>query len=240
MAAEPEVLTGVIKPIEVYKEAWEAIKNDFWMIFLITFVGLIVGSFVPIIIVGPMICGIYLVLFNVLDGQRPMFEDLFKGFEYFLPSLVVAIVSTLPVFVFLIAIYIPMVIMMVAGPRMSESEVIPMMIGMIILELLAAIVMVCIHTLLMFAFPLIVDRKLGAIKAMTTSAKAVFKNLGGVAGLFGVAFILGIVGMLLLCIGTYLVLPIIFAANAVAYRKIFPGGSGPISTPPPPNYYQGI
>jgi hypothetical protein len=43
-----------------------------------------------------------------------------------------------------------------------------------------------------------------------------------VAGLFGVGFVVALVGYLALCIGIYLALPLILASTAVAYRKIFP------------------
>ncbi len=38
-----------------------------------------------------------------------------------------------------------------------------------------------------------------------------------------VGFFVSLAGYLLFCIGVYLTLPIIFAANTVAYRKVFPG-----------------
>lgn len=58
------------------------------------------------------------------------------------------------------------------------------------------------------------------------SAKAVWQNLSGVVGLFAVGIVVAIVGYLMLCIGIYLVLPLIIAANVVAYRKIFPESPG--------------
>jgi hypothetical protein len=42
-------------------------------------------------------------------------------------------------------------------------------------------------------------------------------------------------------IGVYLTMPLILAANVVAYRKIFPGRLElPLPQPPPPNAYQGL
>ena len=62
---------------------------------------------------------------------------------------------------------------------------------------------------------------------MKTSAKAVWMNLGGVASLFGVGFLVSLAGMLLFCVGIYLAMPLVLAAQVVAYRKIFPAGSNP-------------
>ena len=235
-----EFTTGVIRPIEVYKESWELIKDQYWIIFAITLVGMLIGGAVPIVLIGPMICGIYLCLFQKIDRRPVTFELLFKGFEYFLPSLIVAVFIMVPVFILIFTIYIPMIGMAIAGPKMSGSEAVPLFVGMFIFEFIVAVVMVCFHTLLMFAFPLIVDRKLSGVQAMKVSAKAVWHNLAGVAGLFGVGFVVGIVGYLALCVGLYLVMPLIFMSNAVAFRKIFPAIVPDLMDPPPPSEYTGF
>lgn len=235
-----EFQTGVIKPVEIYKESWELIKDQYWLIFAVTLVGMLIGSAVPIFLIGPMMCGIYLCIFQKIEGRPVSFETLFKGFDYFIPSLIVAVVIMIPIFLLLITVYIPMIGMAIAGPRMSESEMIPVLIGTFIFEFVVAVIMVCFHTLLMFAFPLIVDRKLSGWQAMKVSAKAVWNNLAGVAGLFGVGFLVGIVGYMALCVGFYLVLPLIFTSNAVAFRKIFPPLNPGAFNPPPPAEYQGV
>lgn len=226
--------TGVISGVEVYKEAWELMKDQYWLMLGITIVGILIGSAVPIVIIGPMICGIYLCMFDKMDGHEVKFERLFKGFEYFGQSLIVAAVIMVPMFIFIIAIYIPMIIAAMAGPRMSESEMIPMLIGIVIVEVVVAFIMVCFHTLLLFAFPLIADRKMGGIAAMKLSAQAVWHNLGGIASLIAVGFCVAIVGYLMLCIGIYLALPLIMMASAVAYRKVFPRITDDRSHEPPP------
>src|SRR5262249_45009496 len=121
------------------------------------------------------------------------------------------------------------------NPGMSDQELIALMTGGMLIDVILIIGMVCFHTLLLFAFPLVVDRQFGALKAVFISAKAVWANLSGVTGLIGIQFILTTVGGLLLCFGIYLVIPIIFATNAVAYRKVFPALSAPHLNPPPPN-----
>ncbi|MEO7673157.1 MAG: hypothetical protein ABIU09_03650 [Pyrinomonadaceae bacterium] len=221
-----EFKTGVIRPVEVYKEAWEMIKGQFGMVLAVTFVGLLIGGTVPIVLVGPMMCGIYLVLFQVFEGRTVDFAMLFKGFDYFLPSLILAVIIMVPAFILIFSIYIPMIAISIAGQRMSESEVIAAIAGFLVVEIIIAFFMVCLHTLLLFAFPLIVDRKLSAIDAIKTSARAVWQNMSGVVGLMVVGMGVAFVGYLMLCIGIYLVLPLIIAANLVAYRKVFPAVHG--------------
>ena len=157
-----------------------------------------------------------------------------------MPGLIVAVAVTVPVIILIFVIYIPMIGLAVAGQKMSESAMIPFLIGTFIFEFVVVLIMVCFHTLLMFAFPLIVDRKLTGVQAMKVSAKAVWHNLAGVAGLMGVGIVVGIAGYLALCVGMYLVLPLIFMSNAVAFRKIFPPLRPASFDPPPPNAYQGI
>ncbi|HMS10479.1 MAG TPA: hypothetical protein PKE66_13405, partial [Pyrinomonadaceae bacterium] len=101
-------------------------------------------------------------------------------------------------------------------------------------------IMTIIHTLVIFSFPLIVDRKAGAWEAIKLSARAVWANKGGVGALFGVGFLLAIAGYLLFCVGIYLVIPIIITATAVAYRKVFPPLAERFSSPPPPDLYNNI
>jgi len=214
--------TGTIKPVEIYKEAWAIMKERYWLVFGIVIVGMLIGGAVPIILIGPMMCGMFLCLFDLIDGRELKFEKLFKGFDYIWKSLLVSVLIFVPIFIVLFTIYIPMIAMAIAGPKMSESELIPFLIGTAIFEIVIVVVMVCFHTLIMFAYPLIVERGLTGVQAMMVSAKAVWNNLAGMAGLFGVGFVVAIVGYLMLCVGLYLVLPLIMMAQAVAFRKIFP------------------
>ncbi|MGD9589820.1 MAG: hypothetical protein AB7Q37_16715 [Pyrinomonadaceae bacterium] len=227
---QTEFNVGVVKPVEAYKEAWEMIKDQFGLVLAVTLVGMLIGSAIPIVLIGPMMCGIYLVLLQKYEGSPVDFAQLFKGFDYFLPSLILSAIIMVPVFVVIFTMYIPMIFLTMAGPKMGQSELIATIAGILAVELIFAVIMVCLHTLLLFAFPLIVDKKMSAIESIKTSARAVWANLAGVAGLFGVGFLVAIVGYLMLCIGIYLVLPLIIAANVVAYRKIFPGTLPPAGT----------
>jgi len=123
---------------------------------------------------------------------------------------------------------------------MSESELLPFIAGVLVFELIAAIVMVSFHTLLLFAFPLVADRGLSGIDAIKLSIKAVWQNLAGMAGLLGVGMVIAMVSYLALCIGVYFAMPIIIMGQAVAYRKIFPALPGAPFDPPAPSSYQGV
>ncbi len=217
-----EFNTGAIKPIECAREAWELIKSDYWLLFAITIVGQLIGGISLCIVLGAMVCGIFYCYLRKVDGGAISFDDLWKGFGWFGPGFVVTLAIVLPVFVVYVVIYGPFIVAMIMGSKLSEDELIALLVGAFAVDLVLIIIMVCFHTLLMFSFPLIVDRGLGAIRAMTTSARAVWKNMSGVLGLILVNFALVLAGYAALCVGIYFVIPVIIATNVVAYRKVFP------------------
>ena len=236
----PEYTTGQIKAIEVYKEAWALMKPEFWPIFGIVIIGMLVGSVIPIVIMGPMMIGIFMCLLDKADGKPASFDKLFKGFDQWASGLVIALIIMVPVFVFIIVVYIPMIMMSIYGHRMSQDELLPFIGGVLLLELVLGIVMTLLHSLLIFAFPLIADKRIGGFAAAKLSARAAWANKGGIAGLFGVGILVILAGYALLCIGVYLALPVIMMATTVAYRRVFPR-SEPINfAPPPPDAYQGL
>lgn len=223
MSEQIEFRSGVIRPIECLKEGWEFIKPNFWLFFAISIVGLIIGGATLYILLGAMVCGIFYVFLASMDGSEPKFEDLFKGFSFWKPSLLVVAVIVVPTLVMIGLIYVPVLVAMAAGVRFSEDQLFAMLAGTFAVEAVFSVFVVCLHTLLMFSFPLIVDKNLSGVRAMMVSAKAVWQNLSGVAGLWAVCFFVTLAGYLALCFGIYLTIPIVLAANVVAYRKVFPG-----------------
>jgi hypothetical protein len=192
------------------------------------------------ILFGAMICGVFYAYLRKIDGGRAAFDDLWKGFNWWAPGLVVTLFIVLPMIAVYLILYLPFMMAIVMGSNLSQDELFGLLAGAAVVDFFVRVVMVCVHTLLMFSFPLIVDRNLGAFKAMGTSARAVLKNLGGVAGLLLLNFGIVIVGQMALCVGVYFVIPIVMAGNIVAYRKIFPALSPGNFSPPPPNTYQGF
>ena len=232
-----EFRTGVISPIECVKEGFELIKPDYWLLFAIGFLGAIIGGVTLYILMGCMMCGIMYAYLRRIDGFPASLDDLWKGFSWFGPSLPVVLAIVVPMIIVYGIIYVPFVMAMVMGQRMSQDELMTFFVGILVVDFIFITIMVCFHTLLMFSIPLIVDRNLGGFKAMATSARAVLKNLGGVVGLVAVNMGLVFVGYLALCIGVYFVIPILIAGNVVAYRKVFPRLDQPNFAPPPPNAY---
>ena len=232
--------TGVIKPVDCVKEGWELIKKDYWLLFAITLLGGVIGGFTLYILLGAMACGMYYCYLQAIDGKPVSLEGLWKGFDYFAPGLLVMAVIIVPMIVVYLIMYLPVLIVVMSGSKINQEEMLTMLIGFGLVDLFLIFIMVCFHTLLMFSFPLIIDRNLSGFAAMKTSSRAVWNNLGGVGGLIAVNFGLMILGYLALCIGLYFVIPVMIASTAVAYRKLFPAGADPNFDPPPPTFYQNI
>ncbi len=236
---EENFKTGVINPIECFKEGWELIKSDYWILFAITLVGMLIGGFSMYILLGAMLCGIYFSFLQKIDTGTVSFDNLWKGFSFILPAFLVMLLIIVPMIIIYVIIYVPFIIQLASGSSMSSSEFTSMLIGALAIDAVLAVIMVCFHTLLLFAFPLIIDKNMSAIQAVKTSAKAVWQNLSGVVGVIAVQFGLSILGMLTCGIGMYFLMPIMLAGFAVAYRKVFPSPQTRNFNPPPPNAYQG-
>lgn len=235
-----EFQTGAIKPIECFREGWELMKNDYWTFFIISLIGALIGGISFYVLLGAMICGIYFCFLRKIDGFPVSFDDLWKGFAFFKPSLLVTILIVVPMFITFGVIYAPLILAAIMGTRLGPDELIGLFFGALALDVVLAFAMTCFHTLLLFAFPLIVDRSLTARQAVVTSARAVWGNLSGVAGMVGVGIVLSLFGIITCGVGMYFIMPVMLAGYAVAYRKIFPATSNGNVNPPPPNFYRGL
>ena len=217
---------GVIKPIECVREAWALIKDDYWILFAVTLTGALIGSILFYVLIGAMICGIFGCYLKKIDGGHVVFDDLWIGFKFFWPSLPVTVAIVVPMVVWIIlmfiTIYLPIVTAAVMGDKADDSLILGTFFAGFAIDIVVVVIMVCLHSLLIFCFPLIVDRGLSGWKSMKLSSRAVVKNLGGIGGMIALNFGLALLGELAFCIGLYLVIPIITAANLVAYRKVFP------------------
>jgi hypothetical protein len=226
----PEFRSGVIRPVECLKEGYALIKDQYWLFLGITVVGLIIGGAVPVILVGPMMCGIHLCLLQRMRGGKVEFADLFKGFDYFGQSLIVALIQFVPILVVLVPSYIiffALSMMMAATSQQRGGDpgaALGIMFGMLVLFLIVMVVVVLIQAFFIFMFPLIVDKKLSGMDAFKTGLNAAKANFGGVIGLTLLNYVLTFVGVLCCYVGALAVIPVTMASYAVAYRKVFPEG----------------
>src|SRR5687767_2953640 len=97
-----EFRRNVVEPMQCIRAGMDLIKNQYWLFVGMTAVGVIVGSVVPLgILMGPMMCGLYLALLQTRRGQPIEFGILFKGFDYFGDSAIATLLHMIPVVVIL-------------------------------------------------------------------------------------------------------------------------------------------
>jgi hypothetical protein len=233
--------SGVVAPVECLKEGWGLIKDQYWLFLGLTVVAMLIGGAIPIVLLGPMMVGIFICLFSKIRREPVEFGNLFKGFDHFVQGLIVAAIRVVPIIVLMVFFYIIMfAVMMAAAPRGrgNSEEASGFVLAFFGLEMVFIVVLlvvsILIETLLLFAFPLVADRNMSGLDAVKLSIKAGRANLGGIIGLLLLNAGLGVVGVLCCFVGVYFVLPISFASHAIAYRRVFPETAPGLMTPPPP------
>jgi len=229
---------SAVEPIACLKGGWDLIKGQYWLFVGMSLVGILIGSFVPFnILLGPMMCGIYLALFRRQRDLQIEFGDLFKGFDFFAQSVVATLLHMAPIVMMLVPFYA----LLLMGPLLFPSEQkgfgpggIAFIAVVVVFGIIMAMVGMFITIGFIFAYPLIVDRKLSGVDAVKLSLRAAMGNFWRLLGLLLLNAVVALAGLLLCYVGMFLVLPVTFAAIAVAYNQVFGLGDFQPELPPPP------
>ena len=245
ISSETPFRRGVVEPIYCIKTGWSLVRDQYWLFVGMAFVAFFLGSLVPLgIILGPMMCGLYMALFRRRRGEFVEFGILFKGFDFFGESIIATLLHYIPMVIIIIPFYVVLYGgMFLIMPRQGGDQPDPSslftwlaVVGIYALVMIVAILLLSV--LFMFPYPLIVDRRLSGIEAVKLSAKAGLANFWPLLGLLLLNGLLGFGGLLLCYVGLFLVLPVTFAASAVAYEQVFGLGElqVPILPPAPPTF----
>jgi uncharacterized membrane protein len=73
-------------------EGWNMVKADIGIYVLLALVTVVLNTIVPILIQGPLTAGFFIVCMKRTLNRNAEFPDLFKGFNYFIPTLVASLV----------------------------------------------------------------------------------------------------------------------------------------------------
>ncbi|MEO6391254.1 MAG: hypothetical protein ABIP75_05325 [Pyrinomonadaceae bacterium] len=231
---------GAIQPVECFRESWALVKPRYGLMLGITLVGVIIGSMGPFgLLLGPMMCGIFLCYLKVLRGEEIEFNTLFKGFEFFMPGFIVALVQVIP----LMFIQIPYIGWMMyltmtnalSAPRGRAANPMDIYTPTFFISMGADIVLVTFVSVILqgffvFGYGLVVDREMNGLDAVKLSARAAMANIGGILGIVGINILLGLTGSLLCFVGGIFLIPITMGVWVVAYRKVFPEASSVSTT----------
>lgn len=221
---------------EYFGQGRELIKGRYWLFFGITVVGILLGSLAPLgILMGPMMCGIFICFLKQVRNEEVKFEYLFKGFDYFLESFLATLIylglmlaAALPLTVFLIL----NIGGLVYAFQQEDPSLKLIAVGVLFLLVLLSLLLFCfIAVPFQFAYILIVERKLNAWYAVKTAFKACWANFFKMTGLGVTVMLLSLAGMCCCSIGVLFLQPLVFGAYFAAYRDIFE----PPAPPPVPN-----
>jgi uncharacterized membrane protein len=234
---------GVVKPIYCIKTGWALLRDQYWLFVGMALVAILLGGLVPFgIVLGPMMCGIYLALFRRRRGETVEFGILFKGFDYFGESVVATLIHYVPMVIIIVPFYIVLYgglfLLSRQGDEPDPSTIFGFFAALVVFGLVMIALIVLLSVIFMFSYPLIVDRKMSGLDAIKLSAKGALANFWPLLGLLLLNGIIGFAGLLLCYVGIFLALPVTFAAIAVAYERVFGLGEvqGPILPPPPPTF----
>ena|SRR5687768_10526581 len=235
---------NAVRPVDCFKEGWNLIKGQYWLILGMCIVGWMIAAAVPLgILMGPMMCGLFLTFFKLRRGEPIEFGTLFKGFEYFSQSIVATLLHVIPILAIVIpayiAFYLFFFIAMVAQGSEDSSGI--AMLGVFAVFALFWLVVIAVIMFISigftFVYPLIVDRGIQGFDAVKLSFRAAMANFFGLLGMIFLNFLLSTAGLLLCMVGVYLVLPISYSAISVAYEQVFglrQTNFTPEAPPPPP------
>ncbi|PWT94587.1 MAG: hypothetical protein C5B55_02435 [Blastocatellia bacterium] len=229
---------AAVKPVECLKGGWELVKSQYWLFLGLTVVGMLIGALGPLgILIGPMMCGIYLAFFNTRRSAPIEFGILFKGFDYFGQSFIATLIHTVPIMMIVLPVYLLFYVglaVTVATQRDNHSSgpVIAVFVLFCVVFLVIMFLIMLLSVFFMFSFPLIVDRGLSGIDAVKLSFKAVLANFWRLLGLMFLNWFVGLLGLCCCVVGAYFVMPATLAATAIAYEQVF-GLAGPNQNLPP-------
>jgi hypothetical protein len=217
--------------------AWNILSANFWLlvggcaVYLLIVGGLsgfaqipfigVLFSLVSFVITGPLVGGVYFFVLRVIRGQPTEVGAVFNGFSdnlgqlilgYIVPTLIAG-ASAIPGIIMAV---IPIAVM--ADNEQPNAALIAVaVVGF----LLAMVPLIYFSVIWAFTIPLIVDRRQDFWPAMKTSRAQVGRHWWTVFGLFIVAGVVNIVGMLACCIGLFVTMPLIFVAMMLAYEILF-------------------
>ncbi|MFT5122496.1 MAG: hypothetical protein ACI9TH_001772 [Kiritimatiellia bacterium] len=236
MNATPvQIIKTPIQPMDCITSGYALIKDQYWLFLGISFVGMMIGSASMYICLGAMMCGIYMALFAKMRGEKVEFGTLFKGFDVFVPSLIPTIIMLVLGAALIVPFYIKMIFDMMMMAEQPNPEAFPTALLVDMGFMMAgALVLNIFYFFLLFAYQLIADHRADGLTSITLSFKAVAKNFWGLLGLCILLGIFSMVAFMLCYIPGFLFMPVMYAAMAVAYSKVFPVEPPSLPDPVPP------
>ena len=249
-----EFTHGTLDGSECVSTAWELIKRRYGLYLGVTLLTMVLATWlycISWVLLGPIWAGIYYIVTRDLEDEPIEFGMMFKGFEKFVPLMVIGLIASIPqILYFILSMFMNVASLFIpqGGGRDAQFFAEPTISPQIASGMIAAIIIGAIIFLLFFiawsvtfffVVPLTFEYDLSPGEAIKLSARAAWANFGGLVVLAIMNTLVGLLGVLLICVGIFLVsVPVITIAYAVAYRQVFPRIKQQFNmAPPPPTEY---
>ena len=249
-----EFQRGAISAGDCIGGAWTLVTRQLGLYVGLGLVTILLISCVPFVnffLIGPVFGGFYYLVLRDMRDDPVDFGMLFKGFEKFVPLMVVGLIQSAPSILMTIIQYTVDFARIMGGVGsggdisflQGGADALWGGFGLALIGTLVGLFFFSIgwHLAFSFAVPLVMERDLAVGDALLTSLKAAMANPGGLIGLLLLQILVMILGFLALCFGIFVAFPVIYAAVGFAYRQVFPysGPASGFSGPPPPDIYAG-
>ena len=210
-----------IGPLACYTEGKKFLGEDYFTFLGIALVGSMISGLVPLVLMGPMLCGITICLLKRSRGEPMVFDQLFKGFDYFVPGLIavlcytgVVLVSMIPFFMILLG---GIVMINLGDDAIGAAGVI-----MIALDYVGLFVFALpFQFTIIFACALVVDRKMDGWPAFKLACQGTRGNFSQLLGCAIVGQLILMIAVMMCVVPIIFAIPIVFAGHFMAYQKIF-------------------
>ena len=250
-----QYVSGAISPGDCIGGAWTLVTRKLGMYIGLGLVVMLLIGCIPFlnwILFGPLMGGFYYLVLRDMRDEPADFGMLFKGFEKFLPLMLAGLIQIAPSILATIVQYTVDAARLFGGMSqgsgdanfyqagVGDSVFAGITAGVLILVGVLSLIGVVWSVALTFAVPLIMEHELSVGDALVTSLKAAASNPGGLIVLIILEALVAILGLLAICVGLLVAIPVIYAANVFAYRQVFPYVERTFNmAPPPPTEYGG-
>lgn len=246
-------LKGAISPFDCVGNAWAQVTGKFGLYLGMGFVAILLISCIPILnifLVGPVMGGFYYVALKDMRGEPIEFGMLFRGFDKFIPLMVIGIIQSIPSIIFQIIQTVGDITSLLSGGATRRSDFFQstsasefgLAGGVLIFAIVAGVIVFLLfiawYIAFKFAIPIAMEHDVSITEAISLSFRASFSNIGGLIVMLIFAILIAFAGVLALCIGIFVAVPVLFVADAFAYRQVFPMIEQRMNfNPPPPTAY---
>lgn len=211
-----------------FERGWAAMNDHIWLYILYTVLFVIismVASFTYIgqyLVSGPLAAGFFTFGALALRKQNPDFGRFFDGFKDFVPLLVFTLLQLAIGLVMLLpfGLWFGFNFELFIDPPTDPEYAQQLILQLLPLYGIMAILMTLVYSMMMFAYPLIVIGRLGAIDAIKWSFRITYKKLGWfILYTFIIGLIAG-VGVLACGVGALFTVPLAQCYLLGAYAEI--------------------